>query len=71
MMYPLIHHGAIIVGIPFFKTKLVETMLGGSPYGATHVNKNKKENVISELEKELCFNLGKRVSNIALKLLKK
>ena len=68
MMFPLIHHGAILVGIPFFKTHLMNTVKGGSPYGATHVNNNKKENSLNKIEKELCIDLGKRVSNLVLKL---
>jgi NAD(P)H dehydrogenase (quinone) len=70
MMFPFIHHGAIVVGLPFFKTNLINTKQGGSPYGATHVNNNKQENMISDIEKELCFALGKRVGMIAAKLLK-
>ena len=59
----------IIIGIPFFGTDLINTKSGGSPYGATHVNNNNKENNISKIEKKLCFILGNRISNIALKLL--
>ena len=68
MMIPLIHHGAIIVGIPFFNTNLMNTKNGGSPYGASHVNNNNKENNINKIEKELCINLGKRVSDLVLKI---
>ena len=70
MMIPLIHHGAIIVGLPFYKTSLINTKGGGSPYGPTHVNMNRKGNKISDIEKELCISLGKRVSSIASKLSK-
>jgi len=68
MMFPLIHHGAIMVGIPFFKTNLMNTKKGGTPYGASHVNDNKKENNINEIEKNLCIHLGKRVSDLAIKI---
>ena len=68
MMFPLLHHGAIILGIPFFKTNLMNTKNGGTPYGASHVNNNRKENSITDIEKDLCINLGKRVSDLVIKL---
>ena len=68
MMLPFIHHGSIIVGLPFYKTNLINTKCGGSPYGPTHVNFNKKNNAISTIEKELCIKFGKRISKIAKKL---
>lgn len=70
MMFPLLHHGAILVGVPFFKTHLMHTAKGGSPYGPTHVNDNQKENQINEIEKKICISLGKRVSDLVVKIKK-
>ena len=36
MMIPLLHHGALIMGIPYNESALTTTRSGGSPYGATH-----------------------------------
>ena len=68
MMFPLIHHGAIIVGIPFFQTDLMNAQKGGTPYGASHVNNNHKENSLDKVEENICITLGKRVSDLVLKM---
>ncbi len=69
MMLPLLHHGALIVGIPFTEPTLTLTQSGGTPYGASHVAGPKSNLPISEEEKTLCLALGKRVATTALKLL--
>ena len=38
MMLPLLHHGMVIVGIPYTEPDLNSTRSGGTPYGATHVS---------------------------------
>lgn len=68
MMFPLLHHGALIVGIPYTETTLVTTTSGGTPYGPTHVAGPESKLPISEDEKTLCFVLGKRLATVALKL---
>lgn len=68
MMLPLLHHGAIIVGLPYTEVDLITTATGGTPYGPTHVAGSDNKNPITEEEKRLCKALGKRVANIALKL---
>ncbi len=69
MMIPLIHHGMIIVGIPYSEKSLSSTRTGGTPYGATHVSGN--ENIaLSKEENILAQALGKRVSTVARKLAK-
>ena len=68
MMLPLLHHGAIMVGIPFTEPTLNSTTSGGTPYGATHVTGSDGKLPISEDEKTLCIALGKRLATIALKL---
>src|ERR1044072_8948091 len=36
MMMPLLHHGMVIVGIPYTEAALSTPRTGGSPYGARH-----------------------------------
>ncbi|HEX7026279.1 MAG TPA: NAD(P)H:quinone oxidoreductase [Gammaproteobacteria bacterium] len=67
MMLPLIHHGMIIVGLPYTEPSLTTTRTGGTPYGASHVAVN-DDSTLSESEKELARALGKRVAAIADKL---
>ena len=42
MMLPLIHHGMIMVGVPFTGTELGHTTSGGTPYGASHVSERQQ-----------------------------
>ncbi len=65
MMLPLIHHGMIMVGIPFSNTPLSHTDSGGTPYGASHVAGGENNNPISTTEKTLAEILGRRVANCA------
>ena len=68
MMMPLLHHGMIIVGIPYSQPELASTTSGGTPYGASHVAGLTSDAPISEAEKKLCIALGKRLAITALKL---
>ena len=70
MMLPLLHHGALIVGLPFTETTLLQTTTGGTPYGPTHVAGENSNLPVSVDEKNLCFAFGKRLASIALTLLK-
>ncbi|MDD5612631.1 MAG: NAD(P)H:quinone oxidoreductase, partial [Gallionella sp.] len=54
MMLPLLHHGMIIVGIPYSEPELASTQTGGTPYGASHVAGLTSDQPISEAEKKLC-----------------
>lgn len=67
MMLPLIHHGMLVVGIPFSGTSLSHTTTGGTPYGASHVVGNNNAPLSSE-ESQLCQVLGRRVANAAVAL---
>jgi NAD(P)H dehydrogenase (quinone) len=69
MMLPLMHHGMLIVGIPFTESELVETQTGGTPYGASHFAGSNSDKPISEQEKQLCIKQGKRLAIVAKKLL--
>jgi NAD(P)H dehydrogenase (quinone) len=68
MMIPLIHHGMLILGLPYTDPLLIGTSSGGGPYGASHWAHGKKQPLIEEEEKKLAMALGKRVANIACKL---
>src|SRR3989344_7261706 len=68
MMLPLLHHGMIIVGVPYSEPELTSTTGGGTPYGASHVAGAADDKPITEAEKKLCIALGKRLAETALKL---
>ncbi|HEV7489167.1 MAG TPA: NAD(P)H:quinone oxidoreductase [Rhodanobacteraceae bacterium] len=68
MMLPLIHHGMLIVGIPYTEAALNRTTGGGSPYGASHVAGTSDQNAISEDERVLARVIGRRVAETAAKL---
>jgi NAD(P)H dehydrogenase (quinone) len=68
MMIPLMHHGMLMVGLPYSEPQLGTTKTGGTPYGASHIGGAMDDQPISEDEKKLCMALGKRLAEIALKL---
>ncbi len=68
MMLPLLHHGMLIVGLPFSESGLSTTTTGGSPYGATHVSWNRDADELSDEEKILARALGASAAGIALRL---
>ena len=68
MMLPLLHHGMLIVGIPYTEPALTRTTGGGSPYGASHVSGASGANPISDDERELARILGRRVADAARRL---
>ena len=69
MMLPLLHHGMLIVGVPYTEPALSSTTGGGTPYGASHVAGTGREpRPLTSDEETLALALGKRVAEIALKL---
>jgi len=68
MMLPLLHHGMLIVGLPYTETALFDTQTGGTPYGATRVTDDVEDLPLSRDEKELCLALGARVADITNQL---
>lgn len=69
MMVPLLHHGMVIAGIPYTEAQLASTTSGGTPYGASHVaGLTPSPRSLTSEEEQLCFALGKRVAELALKL---
>ncbi len=67
MMIPLLHHGAIIVGIPYSQGALSSTSSGGSPYGATHHAHHDRVDLTAD-EIDLAKAQGKRLASIAKQL---
>jgi NAD(P)H dehydrogenase (quinone) len=65
MMLPLLHHGMIVLGIPFTEPALSHTTGGGTPYGASHVAGADGSNPISPDERSLCQALGNRLARVA------
>lgn len=68
MHLPLLHHGCLIVGIPFTEPALSHTRSGGTPYGASHVAGAEDDPQPDENEARLAQALGRRVAGIARKL---
>ncbi len=69
MMLPLLHHGMVLVGIPYSEARLSSTTAGGTPYGASHVAGTAPQPLpLSRDESELAHALGRRLAQVALKL---
>ena len=68
MLLPLLHHGMLIVGLPFTEPALSETTGGGTPYGASRVVKDGERRAVSDSERALAQALGARVASVALRL---
>ncbi|MEZ0236538.1 MAG: NAD(P)H:quinone oxidoreductase [Methylophilaceae bacterium] len=68
MMLPLMHHGMMILGLPYSETELTTTTAGGTPYGASHLSGTLDDKPITDAERKLCIVLGKRLAETALKL---
>ncbi len=68
MMLPLLHHGMLLVGLPYTEPELLVTTSGGTPYGASHTAGAASDRAISDTEKKLCIALGRRLATIASRL---
>ncbi len=68
MMLPLLHHGMLLLGIPYTEIDLLNTQSGGTPYGASHHAGADSKLPISEEEKRLCLALGKRLAETTRRL---
>jgi len=69
MALPLLHHGMVLVGIPYTEAALSSTRSGGTPYGASHVAGAEDDSEPSDEERVLARALGRRVAQIAQRLL--
>jgi NAD(P)H dehydrogenase (quinone) len=65
MMLPLIHHGMVVVGVPYSVPELRQTTAGGTPYGASHWSTEGGDRALDDRESAICRALGKRVAEWA------
>lgn len=68
MMLPLLHHGAVVLGIPYTEPLLSSTTSGGTPYGPSHYATPNNLAKLSAEEEKLCFIQGQRLAACALKM---
>lgn len=68
MMLPLLHHGMVLLGLPYTQSELNTTASGGTPYGPSHVAGAQDDRPLSDEERKLCIAQGKRLAEVALKL---
>ncbi len=68
MMLPLLHHGMLILGLPYTLPEVTQTRSGGTPYGASHWAGPGDDRPLTEEERTLCLALGRRLAETALKL---
>jgi NAD(P)H dehydrogenase (quinone) len=65
MLLPLLHHGMVIVGLPYSESGLMTTTSGGTPYGASHWAGADNKRAVDDVEAALCRALGQRVARLA------
>ena len=68
MMLPLLHHGMILLGVPYQVPELATTTSGGTPYGPSHTAGSNNDRALTQEEKQICLALGKRLAETAQKL---
>jgi len=68
MMLPLMHHGMLIVGLPYTQAELNTTRAGGTPYGASHFAGLANDQPVTADERALCIAQGRRLAGIARRL---
>lgn len=68
MMLPLLHHGMLIVGLPYSETELLTTEAGGTPYGPSHLAGSDSKRPVTETERNLCVALGRRLAETVSRL---
>ncbi|UCE89265.1 MAG: NAD(P)H:quinone oxidoreductase [Pseudomonadota bacterium] len=65
MMLPLLHHGMVLLGLPYSEPDLMRTASGGTPYGASHLAGINNDQPLTGEEQRLCQALGKRLAGVA------
>lgn len=68
MMLPLMHHGMVILGLPYSEPGLSRTSGGGTPYGASHHAGSDNARGLDAHESDLCLALGRRLGRLARRL---
>jgi NAD(P)H dehydrogenase (quinone) len=65
MLLPLLHHGMVVAGLPYSEAGLMNTVSGGTPYGASHWAGADNGRALDEAEAALCRALGTRIARFA------
>ena len=65
MMMPLLHHGMMVLGLPYSNPELSRTNRGGTPYGATHVSGSAHDQPVTKDERSLAIAQGRRLASAA------
>lgn len=65
MMLPLLHHGMLLLGLPYTETDLIHTTAGGTPYGPSHLAGPASNLPLTDAERRLCQALGRRLAQTA------
>jgi NAD(P)H dehydrogenase (quinone) len=68
MMLPLLHHGMLVMGLPYSEPDLLHTRSGGTPYGPSHLAGTESNLPLADEERRLCRALGERLARSALAL---
>ena len=68
MMLPLMHHGMLMMGLPYTEHLLSSTRSGGTPYGPSHVAGPDGHPVLTDEERRLAMVQGERLARAALAL---
>jgi NAD(P)H dehydrogenase (quinone) len=68
MMLPLLHHGMLILGLPYTETDLIKTETGGTPYGPSHTAGADSKRPLSAEEINLCRALGRRLAETTIRM---
>lgn len=68
MMLPLLHHGMLLLGLPYSESDLLTTQSGGTPYGPSHTAGTDSNRPLSNEEKNLCRALGSRLAKTVMAL---
>jgi len=68
MMLPLLHHGMLVMGLPYTQPELNATRSGGTPYGASHFAGLADDQPVSDHERALCLAQGRRLAEVAVRL---
>lgn len=67
-MLTLLHHGMILVGVPYTVPEVSSTTSGGTPYGPSHTSGPQSDRPMIDAERVICRALGHRVAELAAKL---
>ncbi|SPR96209.1 NAD(P)H:quinone oxidoreductase [Cupriavidus taiwanensis] len=68
MMLPLLHHGMLILGLPYSEKGLMTTASGGTPYGPSHHAHGDNRGPVTDDESALAMAMGRRLAQTALRL---